>query len=289
MSSAAGNSLKLWNLSPEQEEAATGRELRTFSGHTYYVSGIAFSPNGELALSGSYDKTVKLWDVATGRELRTFSGHAEAVTSVGFSPDGKMALSGSIDMTLKLWEVATGRELRTFRGHTGAVCSVAFSPDEQHILSAGRDNMQFRDFTRPARYREFDARLPKARKAIQKNENDAEALKTFGEWYAFRGVNDWAVEFLEKARKNGAEVSPLTLARCYWLLSEDEREPMDKRPAHRAAAVAEYQKEIARAKAQPVPQEAKAKLAREQEEFYLDLCLQAVSKPAPADKPADPK
>jgi len=114
--------------------------------------------------------------------------------------------------------------------------------------------------------------LPNAREAIQKNENDAEALKTFGEWYAFRGVNGWAVDFLEKARKNGANVPPLTLARCYWLLAEAG----DTRPHCRAAAAAESQKELARVKALPVPQDAKAKLAREDEELYLNLCLQAV-------------
>ena len=58
---------------------------------------------------------------------------------------------------------------------------------------------------------------------------------------------------------------PLTLACCYWLLSKDEREPKDKRPAHRAAAAGEFQKEITRVKAQPVPQHAKAELVREQD------------------------
>jgi len=52
------------------------------------------------------------------------------------------------------------------------------------------------------------------------------------EWYVFRGVNGWAVDLLEKGRKNGANVSLLALARCYWLLAEDEHEPNDKRPAH---------------------------------------------------------
>ena len=263
-------------------EVATGRELRTFTGHTYGVGSAAFSPNGKLALSGDAAHTLKLWEVATGRELRTFfSGHNGSVMSVTFSPDGTLALSGSGDGTLKLLDVATGRELRTFSGDTEAVNSVAFSHDGNQVLSGSNDmTLHLRDFTRPARYREFEARLPKAREALQNNENDAEALKTFGEWYAFRGVNGWAVDFLEKARKNGANVSPLTLARCYWLLAEDEHEPKDKRPAHSAAAAAEFEKELARVKARPTPQEAKAKLARENQELYLNLCLQAVSKPA---------
>ncbi len=60
-------------------------------------------------MSGSGDKTLKLWDVATGKEIRTFVGHTSTVDSVAFSPDGRTALSGSGDRTLKLWDV-TGRQ-----------------------------------------------------------------------------------------------------------------------------------------------------------------------------------
>src|ERR1700741_1409424 len=61
-----------------------------------------FSPDGTLALSGSIDRTIKLWDAATGRLLRTFEGHARAVHSVALSPDGTRVLSGGDDNTLKL-------------------------------------------------------------------------------------------------------------------------------------------------------------------------------------------
>ena len=80
-------------------------------------------------LSGSADKTLKLWDAATGALLRTFEGHSDGVNSVAFSPDGTRVLSGSCDKTLKLWDAATGALLRTFEGHSGSVNSVAFSPD----------------------------------------------------------------------------------------------------------------------------------------------------------------
>ena len=74
-------------------------------GHPDVVDSVAFSPNGSQVLSGSNDKTLKLWDVATGREIRTFTGHSQWIYSVAFSPDGRQALSGSGDQTLKLWDV----------------------------------------------------------------------------------------------------------------------------------------------------------------------------------------
>jgi WD40 repeat protein len=107
-------------------------------GHSAEVRSISLSPDGRRALSGSVDKTLKLWDVATGRLLRTFEGHAGWVMSVALSPDGRSALSGSSDRTLKLWDVA-GRLLRTFEGHADEVASVAFSPNGRSALSGSSD------------------------------------------------------------------------------------------------------------------------------------------------------
>ena len=56
-------------------------------------------------MSGSGDKTIKLWDIETGKEIRTFEGHKDEVSSVAFSPDGEYIVSGSGDNTLKLWDV----------------------------------------------------------------------------------------------------------------------------------------------------------------------------------------
>jgi len=104
-------------------------------GHSGRIDSAVFSPDGRFLLSGSWDNTLKLWDIATGKEIRTFMGHSSIVRSVSFSPDGHLALSGSSDETLKLWDVATGKEIRTFIGHSSQVFSVSFSPDGHLALS----------------------------------------------------------------------------------------------------------------------------------------------------------
>jgi len=114
-------------------------ELVLQTGHSSAVTSIAFSPDGQTLVSGSYDKTVQLWDVATGTELRAFIGHDSYVASVAFSPDGKTLASGSYDYTVQIWDVATGAKLRTLKGYAGAVYSVAFSPDGKSLASSSED------------------------------------------------------------------------------------------------------------------------------------------------------
>ena len=107
--------------------------------HTLPVSSVAFAPNGVRVLSGSDDKTVKLWDASTGQHLRTFEGHTDGVSSVVVAPDGTRVLSGSKDRTMKLWDARTGELLRTFKGHSGWVRSVAFAPDGARVISGSDD------------------------------------------------------------------------------------------------------------------------------------------------------
>jgi WD40 repeat protein len=114
-------------------------EIFVQTGHSVSISAIAFSPDGKYALSGSLDKTMKLWDVESGREIRIFTGHSDLIQSIAFSLYGKNAVSASGDKTIKLWDITTGQQIRTFIGHTDYVSSVAFAPDGQHVLSGSKD------------------------------------------------------------------------------------------------------------------------------------------------------
>jgi cytochrome c len=109
------------------------------SGHGGPVSAVAVAPDGRLALTGSFDYTLKLWDLDRQADLQTLRGHDGAVTAVAFLPDSRHALSSGDDGTLRLWDAAYGQQLHRFDAHHGKVADVAVAPDGRLAASAGWD------------------------------------------------------------------------------------------------------------------------------------------------------
>jgi WD40 repeat protein len=113
--------------------------IRTLEGHSSRVSDCAFSPDGKLIVSASFDRTLKVWDSETGQLLRTLEDHWSYVNGYAFRPDGKLIASASSDRTLKVWDSETDQLLRTLEGHSSRVSDCAFSPDGKLIVSASAD------------------------------------------------------------------------------------------------------------------------------------------------------
>ncbi len=111
--------------------------VQVLKGHTNMVKGLAWSPDGKLLATGSWDYTIKLWDIARGTNLQTLLGHTNMIHHLAWSPDGRLLASCSIDKTIRLWK-QDGTQ-RALHGHTAAVYSIAFTPDSCAILSGSED------------------------------------------------------------------------------------------------------------------------------------------------------
>ncbi|ETO21865.1 WD-40 repeat protein, partial [Reticulomyxa filosa] len=165
--------------------------LHTLKGHTDDVLCVEFSPlqssandnhksngigiiggNGYTICSGSYDKTIRLWDVETAKELTVFKGHDDTLWSVKYSPygsdiggsSGNIICSGSWDKTVRLWDIRSKGQIQVFNGHTNYVTCVDFSPFTHIIYSGSNDNT----------IRFWDVRTTKQMHIINGNARDVE-------------------------------------------------------------------------------------------------------------------
>ena len=116
-------------------DAITGSQVAVLSGHTGGVTSVTFSADGTSLVSGSGDKTLKLWDVQTGGVVKTFHGHTDWVYSVSISSNHTTIASGSEDKTICLWDIQTG-ECHHIINQEQKVYYVSFSPtNPQHLIS----------------------------------------------------------------------------------------------------------------------------------------------------------
>ena len=122
------------------EDHQYGVAKKSFIGHSHIVSDVTISADGAYALSGSWDKTLRLWDLETGESTKRFVGHTGDVLSVSIANNLRQIVSASRDKTVKVWNTI-GECMETLSGHKDWVSAVRFSPDKETstVISASWD------------------------------------------------------------------------------------------------------------------------------------------------------
>jgi dynein assembly factor with WDR repeat domains 1 len=108
--------------------------------HTNVVYTVAFNnPFGDKILTGSFDKTAKLWSATTGQLLRTFKGHTAEIVCSAFDPNGMLAATGAMDSTARIWDLETGVQMHVLDSHSAEIVALSFNTIGDKLVT-GKNN-----------------------------------------------------------------------------------------------------------------------------------------------------
>jgi len=144
ISGSRDRTLLVWQLTREDNNYGVPR--RSLKGHSHFISDVVISSDGQFALSGSWDNSLRLWDITAGTTARRFVGHTKEVLSVAFSVDNRQIVSGSRDRTIRLWNTLAKCKYvidEQNKSHNHWVSCVKFSPNSANpvVVSAGWDKL----------------------------------------------------------------------------------------------------------------------------------------------------
>jgi guanine nucleotide-binding protein subunit beta-2-like 1 protein len=145
ISGSRDKTLIIWDIEEKKEtdeEKEWGHPKKVLKGHSHFISDLTLSQDSRYALTGSWDGTLRLWDLKKGVTSRRFVSHTKDVLAVAFSPDNRQIASGGRDKNLKIWNTVGECKFTVDQHHhTDWVSCVKFYQDVKTpiIVSASWD------------------------------------------------------------------------------------------------------------------------------------------------------
>jgi WD40 repeat protein/serine/threonine protein kinase len=113
---------------------------RVLEGHAGTLYAAAVTPDGERLVTGSHDKTARVWDLETGRLIHVLEGHEAPIFAAAITPDGERLVTGSQDDTARVWDLGTGRLIHVLEGHDADILAAAITPDGERLVTGSGDH-----------------------------------------------------------------------------------------------------------------------------------------------------
>ncbi|KAK9843635.1 hypothetical protein WJX81_000394 [Elliptochloris bilobata] len=120
---------------------APWKMYRVVAGHLGPVRSLAVDAGNEWVVTGSADRTIKIWDLATGQLRLTLTGHIEQVTGLAVSDRHPYMFSCGLDKMVKCWDLEYNKVIRHYHGHLSGVYSLALHPTLDVLMTGGRDSV----------------------------------------------------------------------------------------------------------------------------------------------------
>lgn len=202
--------LKLWNR-------ADWRLLGTLPGMAVDANQIVFSTDGQRGYSVAASGAPLAWDTEGHQLVRAFVGAPGRCVSVALASDNALLVGGTASGEVNLWDPGTGEGLRTFQLGPSArtVHALGFAERTRRVAAGGR-LLQLWDFDLGPSLSAAQEPVAAARVKSPADPASGRTMLRLAEWYALRGLWDWATDLYQQAREQGALVRDLDLARCLW-------------------------------------------------------------------------